>query len=252
MLKIFEFIKSKAEMIKDFLKKKGWYLFVLVAFSVCLLLNISRIQRLDDASPISVFFFVWIFLILLPFFTEFEFLGIKIKKEVKEAVEKSNEEVKNSINYLRFLISQTNNVSSNINVSLDSSFYSAKKVRDCVKELEKKAPQIKTNEKPNVESSVLELFKVKFCLERELREIIKSIGCDDYRIMPTDQMIVFLLNRGLVQDKFYALLSAVIKIADRGIHGDYLRQEQVSLIVQAYPLIIGMLRDCKEAYQEED
>ena len=49
---------------------------------------------------------IWVILLVLPLFSELEFLGVKVKKEVKKAVEKSNEEVKASLDNLQQIVSQ--------------------------------------------------------------------------------------------------------------------------------------------------
>ena len=46
------------------------------------------IEKLDDASMLSAVFIIWVILLALPLFSELEFLGVKVKKEVKKAVEK--------------------------------------------------------------------------------------------------------------------------------------------------------------------
>ena len=47
------------------------------------------IEKLDDASMLSTVFIIWVILLVLPLFSELEFLGVKVKKEIKKAVKKA-------------------------------------------------------------------------------------------------------------------------------------------------------------------
>ncbi len=93
------------QKILSFLKEKLWYIFLLAISTIYLVINRFAIKKLDDASMLSTVFIIWVILLALPLFSELEFLGVKVKKS-KKAVEKSNEEVKASLNDLQQLVSQ--------------------------------------------------------------------------------------------------------------------------------------------------
>ena len=84
-------------------KEKVWYTILVTVSTGYLAINRFAIEKLDDASLISTVFIIWVILLFFPLFSELEFFGVKIKKEVAKAVEKSNEEVKASISNLQQL-----------------------------------------------------------------------------------------------------------------------------------------------------
>lgn len=250
--------KYLKEKIWSFIKQKAWYLLVLIICTIYVLINISHIKRLDDASLDSVIFVVWIFLILLPFFSEFEFLGVKIKREVQNAVEKSNEEIKESIKNLQVLVSQTNVTNSpnnNINVNNYNGLSDSEKIIKLINATKKEEiSNSKTKEKAKVDCSAIKLFKVMFCIEKEMNTIIKMLGSNVYRNMTFTQKTTLLHRKGIIQDQyFYELLIAVEKIANRGMHGECLEKKIVDLLVdQAYPLIMNILKTSKKQIKAND
>lgn len=52
-----------------------WYLILVVASTVYLYRNHFAIDKINDASLISTVFIIWALLLVLPLFTELEFLG---------------------------------------------------------------------------------------------------------------------------------------------------------------------------------
>ncbi len=74
------------------------------------------IYELKELNARNLIFILWLILLLLPLFSEMEFLGVKIKKEVQ----KETEEVKGLLQNLQTQVNQlqlTNSVANNINLS---------------------------------------------------------------------------------------------------------------------------------------
>ena len=65
--------------------EKAWYIVLLTISTIYLAINRFAIEKLDDASMLSTVFIIWVVLLVLPLFSELEFLGVKVKKEVKKA-----------------------------------------------------------------------------------------------------------------------------------------------------------------------
>lgn len=72
------------EKLGSFLIEKVWYIFLLTISTIYLASNRFAIEKLDDASLLSTVFIIWVILLVLPLFSELEFLGVKVKKEVKK------------------------------------------------------------------------------------------------------------------------------------------------------------------------
>ena len=167
----------------SFLKKKLWYIFLLAISTIYLAINRFAIEKLDDASMISAVFIIWVILLALPLFSELEFLGVKVKKEVKKAVEKSNEEVKASLNNLQQLVSQiqiSNSVAPQFTIN-GGSLPSEGKIDKLTEELhlyneQNKNKQEEQQDKVNIPTQNLKLFKMRYEIEAKLNDAMDLIG----------------------------------------------------------------------------
>lgn len=118
---------------------------------------------------LSTVFIIWVILLVLPLFSELEFLGVKVKKEVKEAVEKSNEEVKASLNNLQQLVSQiqiSNSVAPQFTIN-GGSLPSEERMDNLIKEIhllneQNTNKQTEKQDKVNIPAQNLELFKMRY------------------------------------------------------------------------------------------
>lgn len=73
--------------IVSYVKRKWWYLVLLFAttgFVVYYRNNVS-IFELKEINAMNLIFILWLILLVFPLFSEMEFFGIKVKKEVEEA-----------------------------------------------------------------------------------------------------------------------------------------------------------------------
>lgn len=85
--------------IWSYIKRKWWYLLLLVASSWFVYQNRVVVLNFEfeKFNSISFIFILWLVLLMLPLFSEMELFGIKLKKEV----EKNRAEVKDNINELK-------------------------------------------------------------------------------------------------------------------------------------------------------
>ena len=98
------------------IKTKCWYIILLVLSSTYVRCYRFDIYELKELNARNLIFILWLILLLLPLFSEMEFLGVKIKKEVQ----KETEEVKGLLQNLQTQVNQlqlTNSVANNINLS---------------------------------------------------------------------------------------------------------------------------------------
>ena len=110
---------------------------------------------------------------MLPLFTELEFFGVKVKKEVEEAVEKSNKEVKDSLNNLQQLVMQiqvSNNATNQLTINGNPlpSESRIEELTNAIQTLTAQKNNEKTNEVPREEGTAseqnVELFKIRYAM----------------------------------------------------------------------------------------
>lgn len=241
------------QKLLSFLKEKLWYIFLLAISTIYLVINRFAIKKLDDASMLSTVFIIWVILLALPLFSELEFLGVKVKKEVKKAVEKSNEEVKASLNNLQQLVSQiqiSNSVAPQFTIT-GGSLPSEERMDNLIKEIhllneQNTNKKTEKQDKVNIPAQNLELFKMRYGIEAKLNDAMDLIGYNGKNHISLVQSAYFLSQQGVLDPKCIDLLIQVVRIANRGVHGEIVDQKYLDFASEAYPKIIDALDDCKE------
>lgn len=237
----------------SFIKEKIWYLILLTISTGYLAVNRFAIEKLNDASMLSTVFIIWIILLVLPLFSELEFLGVKVKKEVKEAVEKSNEEVKNSLNNLQLIVSQTqvsNSVAAQFTIN-NGPLPSEEKMNNLIKENhlpneQNTNNQIKKQDEIKIPDQNLELFKIRYGIEAKLNDALGLIGYNDKNHFSLIQTAYYLKKQEFLDPNCAELLIQVVRIANRGVHGEIVGEKYLNFASEAYPKIIDGLDECIE------
>lgn len=241
------------QKLLSFLKEKLWYIFLLAISTIYLVINRFAIKKLDDASMLSTVFIIWVILLAFPLFSELEFLGVKVKKEVKKAVEKSNEEVKASLNNLQQLVSQiqiSNSVAPQFTIT-GGSLPSEERMDNLIKEIhllneQNTNKKTEKQDKVNIPAQNLELFKMRYGIEAKLNDAMDLIGYNGKNHISLVQSAYYLSQQGVLDPKCIDLLIQVVRIANRGVHGEIVDQKYLDFASEAYPKIIDALDDCKE------
>ena len=241
------------QKLLSLLKEKLWYIFLLAISTIYLVINRFAIKKLDDASMLSTVFIIWVILLALPLFSELEFLGVKVKKEVKKAVEKSNEEVKASLNNLQQLVSQiqiSNSVAPQFTIT-GGSLPSEERMDNLIKEIhllneQNTNKKTEKQDKVNIPAQNLELFKMRYGIEEKLNDAMDLIGYNGKNHISLVQSAYYLSQQGVLDPKCIDLLIQVVRIANRGVHGEIVDQKYLDFASEAYPKIIDALDDCKE------
>ena len=241
------------QKLLSFLKEKLWYIFLLAISTIYLAINRFAIEKLDDASMLSTVFIIWVILLALPLFSELEFLGVKVKKEVKKAVEKSNEEVKASLDNLQQIVSQiqiSNSVAPQFTIN-GGSLPSEERMDNLIKEIhllneQNTNKQTEKQDKVNIPAQNLELFKMRYGIETKLYDAMGFIGYNGKNHISLVQSAYYFSRQGVLDPKCIDLLIQVVRIANRGVHGEIVDQKYFDFASEAYPKIIDALDDCKE------
>ena len=161
----------------------------------------------------------------------------------KKAVEKSNEEVKASLNNLQQLVSQiqiSNSVAPQFTIN-GGSLPSEERMDNLIKEI-----HLLNEQNTNKQTENLELFKMRYGIEAKLNDAMDLIGYNGKNHISLVQSAYYLSQQGVLDPKCIDLLIQVVRIANRGVHGEIVDQKYLDFASEAYPKIIDALDDCKE------
>lgn len=237
-------MRSFKTKLWELIKPKFWYIILVLMSSAYVWYYRYEIYQLKEINARNLIFLLWLLLLLVPLFSEMEFWGVKVKKEV----EKATEEVKESMQNLQAQMNQiqlTNSVATNFNFS-GTTLPSEQKIEELlqmVKKLQSTYPG--TNVGSNNSSTAdgdknTFLFKVRLDIETALRELCEKIG---YYNRMTRMRMIQLLNRAeIINGMTCDLIGQVIKIANRGVHGEIVSPEYVTFVEETYPEIMRQLK----------
>ena len=86
------------------------------------------------------------------------------------------------------------------------------------------------------------LFKVRLEIETLLRELCEKIGYAEKMPIPMMGMVYVLSKSEVINGMTCDLIGQVIKIADRGVHGEIISNEYIDFVQKSYPEIIRQLK----------
>ena len=248
---VFTGMKSFFEKAWTLLKKKCWYIVLLCASSAYVWHYRFDIYQMKEINAQNLIFILWLFLLLFPLFSEMEFLGVKVKKEV----EKATEGVKDSLQNLQTQIAQiqmTNSVANNISLS-NTALPSEQKIEELlqmVRNLQSKDSDTDTplaDSATKIDNKNVYLFKVRLDIETSLRELCEKIGHTEK--MPIMRMMQLLNRAEIINNMTCDLISQVIKIANRGVHGEIISTEYVDFVNETYSEIVRQLKEASSRLQ---
>lgn len=233
------------ESIVSFLKKKWWYLILLIASSIYVWVYRHEIYQLKEFNAMNLVFILWLVLLLLPLFSELEFFGVKLKKEV----EKAKSEVKENLNDLRLQLMDlkiSNSIANTIQIG-SAPLASEKELGELKKMLDEMRSESKESGKEvkDVDFGVSEqstyLFKARLGLEKVLSELCEKTDYSGNKNMR--QMLRHLNMCELINGATADLISQVIQIANRGVHGEIVSKEYIDFVQQALPEVHQLLEE---------
>lgn len=244
------FFEQTAKKVQQFIKKRIWYIILLVAASSYVWHYRFEIYQLKELNARNLIFILWLLLLLWPLISEMEFLGVKVKKEVEKATEEvkqTTEDVKSSVKTLEFRISQlqlTNSVANHISFS-NASLPSEQKMDQLLKKVNELQQNYHNDNRrddlfANIGRENVYLFKVRLSIETDLKEL-----CECYDIperLTMYRMTQLLLENEIIDHTTFDLISQVIKITNRGVHGESVSSKYVDFVRDIYPEIHARLK----------
>lgn len=243
--------------IFSYIKRKWWYLVLLLASSVYVFYyrNNENILQLKEFNAMNLIFVLWLMLLIFPLFSEMEFLGIKLKKEVEEA----KKEIKDGLTDLRIQLMDfkiTNSATNNINIG--SVLPSEKVLNDLKEEVqndnENDIEQQNYDTFNKIELDVSEqsvfLFSVRLSLEKSLAELCDKTDYNDIKYRRTIRgMMEHLVQVELIPRKMIDPIYEIIKICNRGIHGEIVSEQYINFIKDILPSVQNVIEKANSNLQ---
>ena len=217
----------------------AWWIILLAITGLILFKRYSAIM--DGLSvPADIFvFLVFIALMLLPVFSEISFFGIKFKKEIEDLKSDINIKFGDIRNEIRNSQSQIFNATihgygppppDSKLPDLDTKINKLVKAQGQGNELNE------IDLEQNVPNENLDLFKIRFNIEKQLKRIWFSRFGDhptvgfQIRYQPIQNMIRDLLNSEIINKDFYSILIEILSICNHAIHGNDLTDNQITFV----------------------
>jgi hypothetical protein len=244
-------MKLKKRII-SYLERKWWYLVLLILSTIYILYYKNDINQLKEFNTVNLIFIIWLVLLLLPLFSEMEFFGIRLKKEVEQA----KTEVKENLNDIRMQIMDLKFSNSNTNtINFGNGILpTEQKLKELIKEfitnsdaagdnlieLKSKSEFDKSSyaEYPNstdldISEDSTYLFKIRLILEKTLTDLCVKTNYNGSKSI--FEMMRHLNRCQVIDSKTADLISQIIIIANRGVHGEIISKEYIYFIKQVFP-----------------
>ncbi|WP_303869325.1 hypothetical protein [Acetobacterium wieringae] len=226
-----------------YIKRKWWYLVLLLTSSLYVFFNRNdeNIFQLKEFNAMNLIFVLWLILLLFPLFSEMEFLGIKLKKEVEEA----KKEIKDGLTDLRLqLMDFKINNSSVQNVNIGNVLPSEQVLNDLKEEMQKnneneieqQDDDILSLEELGVSEQSIILFSVRLSIENSLAELCDKTDYNRGRRTIT-AMLRHLVQAELIPGRIYEPVIEIINICNRGVHGEIVSEKYIDFIREVLPKV---------------
>lgn len=228
------------EKVIAILKKKWWYILLTILSSLYVFFYRYEISQLSYLNAQNLIFILWIILLVLPLFSEVEIGSVKLKREV----ERTRSEMKEAMNELRLQIMDFK-VSNSNTVVIGQSLATKSELSELEKNLENTPQNILSQETfIDVPDDNVYLFQVRLTLERLLSALCDKCGYTE-RKLPM-QMVRFLAKREVINGNIAGLIIEVMKIANRGVHGEIISKEYISFVRKVFPAIKSDLEKAEQ------
>ncbi|MFC0878839.1 hypothetical protein ACE01N_19745 [Saccharicrinis sp. FJH2] len=236
-----------------------WWILLLGLTGTILFKRFEAITS-GQSVPVDIFvFLIFIVLMLVPIFSEIEFFGIKLKKELnqlKDDLDIKFGDIKNEIkNSQTQTVNQTfqtlgppppdnklPELQDEIERILSVKFYTHGAV--AVSKDAKIASRI------DVPEDNLLMFQVRYNIEKQLRRIweerFNRTEFDDrIRHIPITRIIQELSKSEIINGNFYGILREILSICNYAIHGEKVTENQISFVTKNAKQIIDYLSEIK-------
>lgn len=236
------FFHMARQTVWNVLKRKYWYIFLLITSSLYVWRNRLEIYQLAEFNAQNLIFLLWLLLLLFPLFSEMEVLGVKFKKEV----EQSKKEIQQSISALgdQIMTMQIYNASVNsqqISIQLPTEKEVVKLLENTKDSLnEKQNTEIDAQLNTAISEDTAYLLKVRLTLEKKLREICEIY---EYKNVGLQAMTTSLAKNRIIDTETSQHLKQIIEVCNRGVHGEIMSEKYIKLVRILLPDVLEKLEE---------
>ena len=210
-----------------------------------------------QSVPADVFIFlIFVALTLVPIFSEIEFFGIKLKREIEELKQDISiklGEIKNEIHN-----SQTQTVTNTFqgygppppDNKLPELQDEIERILSAKLKEHRVSTDVKFAERIDVPQDNLLMFQVRYNIEKQLRRIweqrFDSKNIDQrLKHQPVTRIIQELAKFEIIDKNFYGILREILSICNYAIHGEEVSNNQVSFVTKNAKQILDYLAQVK-------
>ena len=239
--------------------KITWWIILLLLTGIILLKRYEAITNGQSVMADIFVFLIFVALMLVPIFSEVEFFGIKLKKEIEEL----KADIKIKFGDIKNEIRNTQNQTLTQTIQAYGQ-YGPPPPDSKLPELEEEIDRIvkaKLQEhgviidqplpsRIDVPEDNLTMFKVRYNIETQLRRIWENRFDEmafDQRIrhQPIMRIIQDLTKYEIIDNNFYGILREILSICNYAIHGEQVTENQVSFVSKNAKLVLDYLRETK-------
>lgn len=202
-------------------------------------------------------FIIWMAVCLVPFFNQFEFLGLKLKGQIEEA----KQELQGQINSLKSEISNNNNVDvkPSIWVGNQTAPASDEKLIEMEEKLNKiiKATEVgfgyeaKPVKSSSIDPDVMFLIETRYQIESGLRKLTPLFDLNvGRRPLAMSKILYQLVENELLPSELAKVAKEVYSICSPAIHGDTegITANQIKFVKKVSPELISVINGAVEKF----
>ncbi|TGN18853.1 hypothetical protein [Leptospira idonii] len=228
-----------------------WWVILLIILALILSTRINSIINGSSVPADILIFLIFIALMLVPIYSEIEFFGIKFKQELEDL--KNHLDLKISDIKNDFRNQQSQSLTTNFNsfgppppdISLPQLTEEIERiVRTRLTELGTHQ-EGETNLQIEVPENNLQLFKIRFNIESELRRIwiqrFNKESNDNVRYHSLVKIMSELTKYEILDKSFYGILREILSICNYAVHGETVSENQASFVTSNAQEIIEYL-----------
>ena len=214
-----------------------WWVFMLVLTTFILYKRYDAIVLGNSVSLDIFIFLIFMALMLVPIFSEIEFFGIKLKKEIGD-LKKDIGEMRNDIRNSQ--IQTVHNTFHGFGPPLPDN--RLPEFKDEIDRLVMSLRKDTTAEpgssyKIEVPTNNIKLFEIRYGVEREIKRIWQERFGNEKTDRsphhpPVYKILQDLKQNELIDDNLYGILKEIFAICNYAIHGEIVTENQVSFITQ--------------------
>lgn len=239
--------------------KITWWIILLLLTGIILFKRYEAITT-GQSVPADVFvFLIFVALMLVPIFSEIEFFGLKLKREIEEL----KTDIKIKFGDIKNEIRNTQTQTLNQTIQAYGQ-YGPPPPDSKLPELEEEIDRIvkaKLQEhgviidqpltsRIDVPEDNLTMFKVRYNIETQLRRIWENRFDEKafdqrFRHQPIMRIIQDLTKYEIIDNNFYGILREILSICNYAIHGEEVTDNQVNFVSKNAKVVLDYLRETK-------